>query len=127
MVAEAHLWHYLVAIVLFALFGVAAHVSRAIFNVYPDRLSDKPTLDMLISDGYDLSDRLLGTEYDDAGYYMLDSWKNLRNTVWMTVIGFLVLTLILPDGPGYMAYAINESVKWLWELFLYRLSEAGMR
>jgi hypothetical protein len=126
MEAQAYLWHYIVMGVLLALFGVVAHVSRAVFNLYPDRLSDKPTMDMLISDGYDLGDRLFGTEYDDAGYYRLDSLRNLRIAVSSTVIGGFVLILIMPNGSGLMAYAVNEWAGWLWDLFLYRLEEAGI-
>ena len=74
---EASTWHYAVAFVLFVLLGAVGHVVRALFNVYPDRLSDKPLLDLAISDGYDWSDRIFGTEYDDAGYYRLDSWQCL--------------------------------------------------
>ena len=70
------LGYYLLAGVVFALLGAAAHVCRAVVNIYPDRLSDKPWLDMAISDGYDLNDRVLGTEYDEAGFYRLDSRRN---------------------------------------------------
>lgn len=126
MVTQAYLWHYIVAGILFAVLGIAGHVCRAVFNVFPDRLSDNPRMDMLVSDGYNLGDHLFGTEYDDAGYYKLDSWVNLRNAMIFTLIGGWAVMLIVPGASGAMAYAINESAKWLWELFLYRLREVGI-
>jgi hypothetical protein len=123
MQAQAYLWHYIIAGMLFALLGVAGHVGRAIFNVLPDRLTDKPWLDMMLSSGYNADDYLFGTEYDDAGYYKLDSFKNLRGYVSATVIGGWAAMLLVPDASGVVAYWINRSALWLWELFLYRLSD----
>lgn len=117
------LWYYLLAGVLFALFGAVAHVSRAVFNVYPDRLSDKPWLDMAVSDGYDMSDRILGTEYDDAGYYRLDSLRNLA----VSVLSVLALgwgsMLLSTDIALTFVHAINETFAWVGDLFMRRLAE----
>ena len=124
--AQAYLWHYIIMGVMLAAFGGVAHVSRAVFNLYPDRLSDRPLMDMMISEGYDFSDWLFGTEYDDAGYYRLDSVKNLRICVVSTLVGGWIMILLMPGGSGIMAYAINESVIWLWQLFLHRLGEVGI-
>lgn len=118
------LWYYLLAGVVLALFGAVAHVSRAVFNLYPDRLSDKPWLDMAVSDGYDMSDRLFGTEYDDAGYYRLDSVRNLN----ISVLSVLALgwgsMLLSTDIALSFVYAINEAFAWVGDLFVRRLSEA---
>jgi len=122
MIAQAYLWHYIVAGILLAMLGAVGHVCRAVFNVLPDRLSDKPWMDMLISDGYSLGDRLFGTEYDDAGYYKLDSARNLRNYVVATMIGGWAAMLLVPKASGMAAYLINCSCNWLWDLFLYRLA-----
>lgn len=122
MIAQAYLWHYIVVGILLAIVGAVAHVCHAVFNVLPDRLSDKPWMDMLVSNGYSLGDRLFGTEYDDAGFYKLDSPKNLRNYVVGTVIGGWAAMLLLPDASGMIAYLINCSCVWLWDLFLYRLA-----
>ena len=123
MAAQAYLWHYLVAGVLLAILGTLGHVARAVFNVLPDRLSDKPLMDMLVSDGYDFNDWLFGTEYDDAGYYRLDSLKNLRQAVLATVLGGWAVALLAPGASGLMAQGINDMFGWLWDLFLFRLSE----
>lgn len=123
METQAYLWHYIVAGVVFALLGAIGHVSRAVFNVFPDRLSDKAWMDLLISDGYDIDDYLFGTEYDDAGYYRLDSWKNLRHYVVAMLIGGWAAMLTMPGASGLAALAINSSLAWLWQLFLYRLSD----
>eukprot|EP01035_Chromulina_nebulosa_P058233 gene58233-79747_t len=50
MPPEADTWHYIVAAFILALVGVLAHIVRAVFNVYPDRLSDRPMLDLMVSD-----------------------------------------------------------------------------
>ena len=126
MEAQAYLWHYVIAALLLAGLGGLGHVTRGVFNVFPDRLSDKPLMDMMISDGYDLNDWLFGTEYDDYGFYRLDSLKNLRIAVWSTVIIGLAVLLIVPHASSLMAYGINQSFVWLWDLFVYRLSEVGL-
>jgi hypothetical protein len=117
------LWYYFLAGVLFALFGTIAHISRAIFNVYPDRLSDKPWLDMAVSDRYDASDRLFGTEYDEAGYYRLDSLRNLLVSVLSTLALGWVAMLFSTDIALSFVYAINEVFAWVGDLFTRRLAE----
>lgn len=122
MVEEASTWHYAVAFVLFLLLGAVGHVCRAVFNVYPDRLSDKPLLDLAISDGYDWNDRIFGTEYDDAGYYRLDSWRNFRNATLWSGLGGLAAMLLFDGVSGMIAHGIDVAIAWLWDLFLYRLA-----
>jgi hypothetical protein len=123
METQAYLWHYLVAGLVFALLGVVGHVTRAVFNVFPDRLSDKPLMDMMISNGYNLGDYLFCTEYDDAGYYRLDSLRNLRNSVVATLLCGWGVMLFVPGASGLAASAINGSLAWLWQLFLERLND----
>lgn len=118
---EAATWHYAVALLLCAAFGVVSHVVRAVFNILPDRLSDRPTMDLIISDGYDWKDRLFGTEYDEAGYYRLDSLHNLGLSVrWCTFGGFLIL-LFSPGASKIAAYCIDSSLAALVDLFWYRV------
>lgn len=121
MLEEAATWHYAVAFVLFLLLGAVGHVARAVFNVYPDRLSDKPMLDLAISDGYDWNDRIFGTEYDDAGYYRLDSWRNFRNAALLSGFSGLAVMLLSDGASGVIAHGIDVGLAWLWDLFLYRL------
>jgi len=118
------LWYYLLAGVFFALFGAIAHVSRAVFNVYPDRLSDKPLMDMMVSDGYDASDWAFGTEYDEAGYYKLDSGRNLKVAVLSVLaLGWGSMLLSTEIALAFV-YSANEIGAWIRDLFIYRLSEA---
>lgn len=124
--AEAATWHYLVAAFGFVLVGVFAHICRAVFNVYPDRLSDRPMMDLVISDGYDWSDRIFGTEYDDAGYYRLDSLKNLRLSCVFSLIGGMAVMLLAPGASIAIAAAIDWSVLALWNLFLERLANVKL-
>lgn len=121
MLEEAATWHYVVAFGLFLLLGAIGHLCRAVFNVYPDRLSDRPMLDLAISDGYDWNDRLFGTEYDDAGYYRLDSWRNFRNAALFTALGGIAVMLFSEGASGLIAHGIDLGLAWLWDLFLYRI------
>lgn len=121
MIEEAATWHYAVAFVLFLLLGVVGHVCRAVFNVWPDRLSDRPMLDLMVSDGYDWNDRIFGTEYDDAGYYRLDSWRNLRNAAIGCGLAGLAVMLFSDSASVLAARGIDAALAWVWDLFLYRL------
>lgn len=121
MIEEAATWHYAVAFVLFLLLGVVGHVCRAVFNVWPDRLSDRPMLDLMVSDGYDWNDRIFGTEYDDAGYYRLDSWRNLRNAAIGCGLAGLAVMLFSDGASALAARGIDAALAWVWDLFLYRL------
>jgi hypothetical protein len=117
------LGYYLLAGVLFALFGTIAHISRAVFNVYPDRLTDKPWLDMAVSDGYDASDRLFGTEYDEAGYYRLDSGRNLAIAVLSTLALGWGAMLFSTDIALAFVHAADQVVVWVGDLFMQRLAD----
>jgi len=119
--AEAQTWHYVVALVLFFVLGIVAHVFRAVFNVLPDRLSDNDRMDMIISDGYSYGDYLFGTEYDYGGYYRLDSLKNLRLSCIWTVVGGMAVMLLSPGASSIIAAAIDMSLRWFWDLFIFRL------
>lgn len=119
--AEAATWHYVVALVLLALMGALGHVVRAVFNVLPDRLSDRPLMDLVISDGYNWADMIFKTEYDDAGYYRLDSLHNLRlSVIWAMLSGFVAL-LLVPDASKVSAYWIDQGLVALIDLFWYRV------
>ena len=117
------LGYYLLAGVVFALLGVVAHVCRAIVNVYPDRLTDKPWLDMAISDGYDLNDRILGTEYDEAGFYKLDSRHNLFIAVVLTLALGWGAMLFSTDFAVIFAQGSDHVLAWLSDLLMRRLAE----
>lgn len=119
--AEAAAWHYAVALAVLALMGALGHVVRAVFNVFPDRLSDRPLMDLVVSDGYSWADMLFKTEYDEAGYYRLDSLHNLRlYVVWAMLSGFVVL-LVVPDASMVTAYWIDWGLAALVDLFWYRV------
>ena len=115
MQAEIATWHYLVALVLLAALGLVAHVMRAIINPYPDRLSDSEMLDLAVSDGYSWTDYLFGTEYDDAGYYRLDSLKNLRLCCLLTVASGMAALLLVDGAAASFAAVVNEWAAWLAE------------
>ncbi|MEM7301468.1 MAG: hypothetical protein AAF468_10330 [Pseudomonadota bacterium] len=105
----------------FILFGCLAHVVRATFNPFPDRISDSNTVNILFSSGYSMGDHIFGTEYDDlTGYYRLDSLKNLQLSVYFSLIFGFVCVLGIP-GIWDLFVAGNQ---WLGEWVVMRLGEA---
>jgi len=123
METELATWHFAGAGLIFALLGVVAHVSRAVFNVFPDKLSDTPAVNILVSSDYGRADHLWGTEFDDAGYYRLDSLKNLRLSVVFPVLGGLGAMLLI-DGAGLgIATLIEAGIGGFADLFWQRIAE----
>jgi hypothetical protein len=123
METELATWHFFVAGILFALFGVLAHVVRAVFNVFPDKISDTPTVNILVSSDYSWSDYFWGVEFDDAGYYRLDSLRNLRLSVTFSVFGGLGVMLLV-DGAGLgIATLIEAGIRAFVDLFWQRIAE----
>ncbi|MDP2121576.1 MAG: hypothetical protein Q8K28_16890 [Hoeflea sp.] len=123
METELATWHFVVAGVLFAMVGVLAHVGRAMFNVFPDKLSDTPAVNILVSSDYSWGDYLWGVEFDDAGYYRLDSLKNLRLYVISCVFGGLAAMLFI-DGAGVgIAALIEAGIGAFVDLFWQRVAD----
>lgn len=118
---EAATWHYVVTLVALALLGALGHVVRAVFNILPDRLSDRPMMDLIISDGYSWHDMIFKTEYDEAGYYRLDSLHNLRLAVGWTMLSGFVVLIVGPDVSKLCAYFIDSAIVALIDLFWYRV------
>ncbi|MDO6964225.1 hypothetical protein [Rhizobium alvei] len=115
-------WYYAIAGLFLLVIGAVAHVLRAVANPFPDRLSENDRVDMFVSSGYDYKDRLFGTEYDEAGFYRLDSLKNLRNSMMLTLAGGWLLMLITPGLSTQVAQAIDWLWVTVWDLFLYRIA-----
>ena len=123
MEAELATWHFVAAGVVFAVLGALAHVVRAVFNVFPDKISDTPAVNIMVSSDYGWADHLWGTEFDDAGYYRLDSLKNLRLSVMFTVFGGLA-AMLLVDGAGLgIAALIETGIGAFVDLFWQRIAE----
>ena len=123
METELATWHFIVAGIIFAVLGTLAHICRAVFNVFPDKLSDTPAVNILVSSDYGWADHLWGTEFDDAGYYRLDSLKNLRLSVIFTVLGGLA-AMLLVDGAGLgIAQLIEAGAGAFVDLFWQRIEE----
>jgi len=118
--------YYLIAGLCFALMGAAGHVIRAKFNLVPDRLFRRDSLNLIVSDGYDLKDMLLGTEYDDAGYYRFDSIKNFKISVGWTVGTGWALMLLSTGLAVQVASLIDGAGLWFWDLLMLRIREARL-
>jgi len=117
---QVYTWHYVAFVLCMAALGVFGHVIRGFVNPFPDRLSDSQAMDMILSDGYDMTDQLFGTEYDDAGFYRLDSLKNLRLSVAFWIIGGSVIYLFFEGMAPLFAWAANNATIWFWQLIVYR-------
>ena len=123
METELATWHFVVAGFGFALFGVLAHVGRAVFNLFPDKISDTPAVNIFVSSDYSWGDHIWGTEFDDAGYYRLDSLKNLRLYVVSCVLGGLAAMLFI-DGAGLgIATLIEVGLSGFVDLFWQRVAD----
>jgi hypothetical protein len=126
MEAELTTWHFIAALAAFALFGAIGHAVRGLVNPVPDRLSDSPMLDMLISDGYSASDHFLGVEYDDFGYYRFDSLKNLKISVVLSIIGGALAIAFCEGADIQTAHYMNMAAEWVASLFEQRMAELGL-
>ncbi|SOE14341.1 hypothetical protein SAMN05877838_0987 [Hoeflea halophila] len=115
--------HFAAAGVIFALLGALAHVCRAVFNVFPDKLSDTPAVNIMVSSDYGWADYFWGTVFDDAGYYRLDSGKNLRLSVIFTVLGGLAAMLFVEGAGLGFAQLIETGAGAFAELFWQRVAE----
>ena len=107
--AQIHVsfWHFLFGIVAAVCFGLLCHVVRAVFNVFPDRISDSHIMDIMVSRDYSFWDWYYGTEYNDAGYYELHSTKNLRLSIIYNLVAFVALWFVMPAFPNMVAFAGN--------------------
>lgn len=115
-------WHFFAFLALLAAFGVLGHVVRGFVNPLPDRLSDSDGLDIILSDGYSMNDRMFGTEYDDYGYYRLDSIKNLKISVVLSMAAGAIAFLFCGNELAHsFAWAADNAVTWCWDLMVYRV------
>ena len=111
-------WHFLFGIIAAVSSGVLCHVGRAVFNVFPDRLSDSHTMDMIVSSDYSFADWYYGTEFNDAGFYELHSVKNLRLSIIYNLVTFGVFWFIVPTFPNMVAHAGNWLASGFGEAFM---------
>lgn len=111
-------WHFLFGVFAAVCLGVLCHVGRAVFNAFPDRLSDSHLMDMVISSDYSFSDWYYGTEFNDAGFYELHSTKNLRLSIIYNLVLFLMLWFVAPMYDNMIAYAGNWLTSGFGEAFM---------
>lgn len=115
-------WHFFAFLLTLAAFGAIGHVLRAVINPIPDRITNSDGIDLMISSGYNLNDHLFGTEYDEFGYYRLDSWRNFRLAIVLAMISGAIAYLITGKEIAHLfAWAANNSIGWFGELLMYRL------
>jgi hypothetical protein len=120
-------WYFLVALAAFGILGMIGHVLRAVINLYPDRLSDKPLLDVVVSPGYSIEDHLFQLEFDEYGFYRLDSRRNLIITTILTMFGGLIIILLDASIANQISGLIDLAWAWIGETAQKRLTEFGLR
>lgn len=97
-VCKVALFYLLFTMLAGAIAGGIAHLIRAVFNLYPDKISKNRWVNIIVSPGYSFEDDLLGVEFDDySGYYKLLSLKNLKISAFIwTALSFAVF-VFYPD------------------------------
>lgn len=119
--------YYAIAVPVFLLFGLLHHAVRGIFNLYPDRgYTSTPRdgysfTDDFLSGNYSVTDHLVGTEYDENGYYDLHSLKNLRIACQFSLVGGMGALILVPGLDLLFRDAVDFVALWLWDLFVYRI------
>jgi hypothetical protein len=118
--------NFIIAMVCLAILGAVSHVVRAVINLYPDRLSDRPLMDIVVSDGYSVEDHILQVEYDDYGFYRLDSRRNVIITMVLTMLGGFFVTALDAAASNQISGMITTGLGLLWEHALKRGAELGL-
>lgn len=116
-------WHYVAAPLVFALLGGLWHLLRSIRLPLPDRLTASPAADsFLIPGGYRWTDFVYETEFDEDGYYRLDSWRNFKVAVGLMVFFGVLILACVPDARTLFGETMDFLVRWLWGRLQYRLA-----
>lgn len=119
--------YYALAVPVFLLVGLLHHAVRGIFNLYPDRgYTSTPRegysfTDDFLSGNYSMTDHLVGTEYDENGYYDLHSIKNLRIACQFALAGGFAALILIPGLDQLFRQAVDLVALWLWDLFVFRI------
>lgn len=121
-------WHLIAAILTLALLGALIHIFRSSFNFMPDIFvsgTGRPMREHMINDmmsaNYSAWDMLVGTEYDEDGFYEFFSGKNLRICCTQSIL--FGLAALLSVDPLWTAFTdlVDKAPGWLWDLFVYRI------
>ena len=120
---EIHVWHFVVAAFVFALGGVIAHTLRGLVNLYPDKISDTPMVNIVLSQDYSGLDHITRTEFDDFGYYRFDSLHNLKLSVFFWLAGGLGFMAFSDQGGQAFASLIELGLSGFVDLFWYRIEQ----
>lgn len=126
MQAEAFTWHYVVALGFFTALGLIGHVCRALFNPLPDGLYDGAPMDRIVPGRHSWSDRLFGCDYDDGGFYRLNSLRNLRNAALLSGFSGMAVMLLSPATAGALAQVIDSGLAGLGGLLVHHVEIASL-
>ena len=69
-----------------------------------------------MSANYGFMDYIVGTDYDEEGFYDFFSRRNWRNMcLWTVAVGYTVL-LSFPELTERYVSILNAALAWLWDL-----------
>lgn len=119
-------WHHLIAAMAFALFGVIFHILRGVVDTVQDRHINLDPFEIVVARAKPVAGRLLAAEYDDQGCYRLDSVKNLKLTVGVSIALGMGLVLFGEAAGIEAAGTINKAVIWMGERALSQLESIGL-
>ena len=121
METQAAFWHYLVAPFVLAVIGALWHLARALWAPYPERFTGSKFVDAyLLPLGYRSTDWIHETEFDEDGYYRLDSWRNLTVAISLVVAVGMFFIVFSPEIAGVFASCVNAALQWFLDLVAYR-------
>ena len=130
---QATIWHYILALPILIVLGSLVHWFRSWPNFMPDRYDLDPAnpvmnykLNDMLSLNYGFWDYVVGTDYDEEGFYVFLSSRNWRNMcLWTVVLGYAAL-LSFPELMDTYVSIVNRSPSWLWELLKKRMANLSL-
>ncbi len=120
METQATVWHYLAAPFVLAGIGALWHLARALWAPFPERVIGSKFVDIHLPFGYLITDLIHETEFDEDGYYRLDSWQNLKVAVSLVVAVGMFFLLFSSEIASFFASCVNTTLQWLVDLAVYR-------
>lgn len=113
-------WHYFAAPFVLAFLGVVWHLSRGLWAPLPERVTGSVRGDLLVPLGFLLTDFIHDVEFDEDGYYRLDSIRNLKVAVGLTTFFGMLAVICMPGVGELMAFCLD----WFVALIVLRWQQA---
>lgn len=109
-------WHYIAALGLFGLMGLAAHICRALFRPVADPSLPRSFRDFAGAGGSPGA-WPFESEADAAGHYRLASLRNLRNAACLSSSFGIGVMIVSPDAAAVIARFIDVTAASIGQIF----------